>query len=455
MRSLTVSRALACLLVLSGCTEKVVSPGGTAASVVLAPDEGTFLVGDTLRMVATVLDDEGGQLTHRMIVWASSDPSVATVAGGLVTGVGPGPVTIYVAAEALADSAVLTVVEPFRALQVDAGPGFTCAVTQSADAYCWGESWGGTLGNGLGYGAVRRPSRVVGGISWAAVSTGGLGWGSGFTCGVSTAGVGYCWGNNDTGIYGTWRNSYIPLALPDTGRLLSVATSERYTCVLGVGRVRCFMDWLEDPAQGTTWAPPTFSSLTTGGGHQCGLTSVGAAYCWGSNGAGQLGDGTSTSRFAPTEVVGGRIFAAIDGGGNSTCAVDAAGAGWCWGANESGQLGDSTLVDHASPGSVAGGLRFTAMSVAKTHSCGVSEDGTAYCWGDNSHGQLGDGTLTDRPAPVPVAGGVRFSKISAGRTHTCGISVAGIVYCWGSNDAGEVGDDSTTERLTPVAVWAP
>lgn len=458
MRVSALCTAVAAVLVLHGCTEKTLSPTGTAASVAVDLAEATLLVGDTLELMATVLDAEGEPLTHRIIEWASSDPSVATVASGRVTAVGRGPVTIYAAAEALVDSTVLTVVQPFNAIRVDAGVAITCAVTAAAEGYCWGDSWGGTLGNGIGYSEVWRPSLIAGGIQWSVVTPGGdNGIGFAFTCGASTGGTAYCWGNNAAGIFGSSipQQSFVPLALPDTGAANSVVAGVVTSCILGVNRVRCFGSRFSGVYPTTYSAPPALQSLTAGGVHLCGLTAAGSAYCWGENDAGQLGDGTTTSRSTPTAVAGSGVYASIDGGRHATCAVDGAGVGWCWGENDQGQLGEGTQVGRAVPTRVSGGIAFRVISTGEAHSCGVSTAGIAYCWGNNSSGQLGDGTSDDRLAPVEIAGSLRFLFISAGYAHTCGVTDQQRVYCWGNNFQGELGNESNTNSYLPVAVWAP
>jgi alpha-tubulin suppressor-like RCC1 family protein len=89
--------------------------------------------------------------------------------------------------------------------------------------------------------------------------------------------------------------------------------------------------------------PPTlFVAVSVGYAHRCGVTTAGAAYCWGSNGFGQLGDETRTGRSRPVLVAGGVQFTIVDAGSFHTCGVTAAGVAYCWGANSSGQLGDGT-----------------------------------------------------------------------------------------------------------------
>src|SRR2546430_15275906 len=72
-------------------------------------------------------------------------------------------------------------------------------------------------------------------------------------------------------------------------------------------------------------AARTFARVSAGGAHTCGVTSGGAAYCWGFNGDGQLGDGTTTNRLSPVLVAGGGSFAAGGAGGGRTRAVGPAG----------------------------------------------------------------------------------------------------------------------------------
>jgi alpha-tubulin suppressor-like RCC1 family protein len=83
----------------------------------------------------------------------------------------------------------------------------------------------------------------------------------------------------------------------------------------------------------------SFTSLTVGGGHNCGLTAGGRAYCWGSNYAAVLGNGNQSDSPTPVPVAGGLTFAALSAGGGHTCGITNQGETYCWGGNLSDELG--------------------------------------------------------------------------------------------------------------------
>src|SRR5439155_785967 len=80
------------------------------------------------------------------------------------------------------------------------------------------------------------------------------------------------------------------------------------------------------------------------------------------------------------------MFAAVNAGGYHTCGVTTAGAAYCWGANDAGQLGDGTSTHHTSPVAVRGGVTFTAVSAVHAQSCGVATAGADYSWSKNDTG---------------------------------------------------------------------
>lgn len=196
--------------------------------------------------------------------------------------------------------------------------------------------------------------------------------------------------------------------------------------------------------------PLVFTAVIPGYFHSCGLATTGAAYCWGANDNGQLGDGSFSTNTSLRVVAGGRSFSNISAGRTHSCAVSNS-SGYCWGTN-GGFLGNGEMATSPAPVAVSGGIVFGSVLAGYAHSCGVTPAGVGYCWGDNSSGAIGDGTQNLSTIPVQVSGGLIFSAISPGRYFTCGLASAGAAYCWGVNDSGELGDGTTTDQRTPVAV---
>ncbi|WP_196073364.1 RCC1 domain-containing protein [Nakamurella alba] len=266
------------------------------------------------------------------------------------------------------------------------------------------------------------------------------------------------------------------------------------------------------PVAGVPGGTPV-SAVSAGGSHTCAV-SGGAAYCWGDNTYGQVGDGTTTRRTAPVRVGGpliGRQVTAIAAGGYHTCAV-ASGGVYCWGYNFYGELGNglsgsgsatslvpvstgitsgATAVDagkYRSCAIVGGGalcwgsnsggqtgrpsniaVSATPVSVAgfpgavtligggDEHMCAVA-GGAVYCWGDGSYGQRGDGTRSSfQNVPTKVDGGAMTGRVATavtgGQTHTCAVGSYRVV-CWGGNNVGQLGSGSTdADSTVPVLVY--
>jgi alpha-tubulin suppressor-like RCC1 family protein len=297
----------------------------------------------------------------------------------------------------------------FSFAQFSSGENSVCGITPTGSSYCWGANGDMQLGLGAANNATAfAPLPVATTLAFASVSTGGT-----FSCGVTAGHAAYCWGDN---FYGE-------LA---TGALVSSGTPVAVTGGL------------------------SFASVSVGGSTACGLTAAGIAYCWGVGEQGQLGNGLDPVRDSvPTPVLGGLLFTSLGMGQSSACGVTTSGAAYCWGV---GPLGTAAAVTGSLPARVDGGLTFSGVSVATSSACGVTIANVAYCWGFNNAGQLGNGNFASTNAPVAVSGGLAFSNVSAGSAFACGVTTAGAAYCWGNNALGQLGNGSTTNSNVPVAV---
>ena len=312
--------------------------------------------------------------------------------------------------------------------------GFGGCVLDDGRPYCWGAV---ALGAGTSI-AGPEPVAVVAGAIPAGVRLRQLTAGGDHACGLGSDGHAYCWGDDRYGQLGDGVATVTP-------RLAPVAV-----------------------VAGAVPAGVTFTQLTAGGSDTCGLGSDGHAYCWGNNYEGELGDGTTTARSAPTAVVAGMVPAAVTftqltAGDRHTCGLGSNGYAYCWGHGHNGELtGGIGIEAWPSPLALAtwalpAGVTFTQLTVGYRHTCGLGSDGHAYCWGLNVYGEWGHGTINpgDGGPAMVVAGevpaGVTFTQLSAGYEHTCGLGSDSHTYCWGLNYAGQTGN-ATMSAVEPAPV---
>jgi alpha-tubulin suppressor-like RCC1 family protein len=179
----------------------------------------------------------------------------------------------------------------------------------------------------------------------------------------------------------------------------------------------------------------------------------GAVWMWGSNGCGQLGNGSSADSTVPVQVTGLTAVKALYGEGRSNYSINADGTISAWGCNDSGQLGNGTKTNASVPVPVTGIGRAVAMATGFQTAYVLLEDGTVWSWGYNYYGQLGNGTSrNESTVPVKVAGLSSVKSIAAGGYTAYAVLTDGTVRAWGLNSDGGLGTGTASDSSVPVTV---
>lgn len=265
------------------------------------------------------------------------------------------------------------------------------------------------------------------------------------------------------------------------GALAQFSLGENHTCLVedAAGHVRCWgyntnqmlgVGSTDAVANGIVVGVAGAQALAAGGYHTCALLADATVMCWGNNGDGQVGNGTSGNVVTTAVAVPGLAgVTGIFAGGRTTCATVTDGRVLCWGDDNTDQTGGSTpVVTPTEVPALAGattvavgsyhlcalvgtGVACAGTLAAETfaepvsdvssgwqHSCAVA-GGAASCWGDGYLGTLGDGVTAagDRPLrDVGVTGTV--VAVRSGIYHSCALVLGGDLWCWGNNQGGAI-----------------
>jgi len=316
-------------------------------------------------------------ITNAVEVAASGGTSFARLADGTVRGWGLNYGAGEVGDGSMAVDRItpVTVVGLQNVVDIGGGWAHSCAVQANGQVLCWGYNAYGQLGDGSTANRV-APGIVAGITTGVEVCAGYL-----HSCARLQNGTVQCWGYNGNGQFGngTTTGSLVPQ------NVVGVSTAVEIAC---------------------------------GTNHTCARLANGTVQCWGYNAYGQLGDGSIAPRLAPGLVTGittaveiattNDVWRADGRSGSSadrTCARLANGTVRCWGYNGYGGLGDGTTFNRTSPVAVLG--LTDAIELAdggRYHTCARRADRTLMCWGYGGNGQLGDGTINSRNAPGLVVG---------------------------------------------------
>ena len=307
---------------------------------------------------------------------------------------------------------------------VSPGQRHTCAITTDQVLYCWGENLQfQTATEGAPF--VRIPVAVSQSLLFVDVGAGAT-----HSCAVRTNGVVYCWGDGTLGALG--RGDTISSVRP-----APIVSPERFVQVRS-GRLR-----------------------------SCAIALDGGLWCWGLEWESTSGNvDFFHERLLPHRIVGLPPVKDVSVSSSSICAVALDGTAYCWESNGFGQLGLGNITGTPTPTAVLTAERFQNASSGIIQSCATAVDGRALCWGNNSFGQLGvprpgehcgSAGLECSTRPIAVFGQQRFRAVATGAgNHSCGVTLSSAVLCWGLGSAGQLGDGYLRDRQSlPVGVLSP
>jgi alpha-tubulin suppressor-like RCC1 family protein len=329
------------------------------------------------------------------------------------------------------------------AVQVDGGERHSCGVDTNHKAWCWGDDTYLQLGNGMDPSSSTAVAvlSLVGDSQLSAVRQ--ISAGANHSCAVLFNNEARCWGDNTFGQLGT------------TGP--SIDHAERVVSIAGGG----FLTGVQTIGAGEYFT--------------CALLINGQVRCWGANGGGRLGDGTTTQRLRPVVVRGTNGVAPLTGvarlsvGRVHACATLDNGQARCWGVGEHGRLGNGTEADRTHAVVVknetgSGPLTGVRQVVAGyEHTCARLASRQVRCWGVNSQHQLGiQQPAVHRLLPVVVRSRTGshpplsdVASLGSGGDTTCAVLLSHQVRCWGDDGQGELGNGTSTGQVGPVAVRSP
>ncbi len=320
------------------------------------------------------------------------------------------------------------------ATAVAVGDSHACAILANGTVECWGDNYYGELGTDTSTTNSETPIVVAGLSNVVAIAAGAV-----HTCALISGGTVKCWGSNNEGELGNGTStlcngsdmcSFTPVPVSNLSNVTAIAVG----------------------------AETVYSA-----DHTCALLGTGKVECWGFNQDGEVGNGTTTTS-APYGIAAAAMVSnvtnaiAVTARSQGGCALISGGTVQCWGTDDAGQLGDGTTNDSTTPVAVSGLTDAASLSVGPTGNsvCAVRSSGAAVCWGSNDTGQLGMGVQTEDMSmtPLPVSGLTNVTAIAVGSGHACALLATGNVECWGSDFYGELANASAMndDNPAPLAV---
>jgi len=353
--------------------------------------------------------------------------------------------------------------------QASAGNRMTAAIKTDGTLWMWGE---GYLGDGTTLHRSSPVQTISGGTDWAHVACGYY-----HTSATKTDGTLWGWGSNWAGqladgttidrsspvqeitggtdwVYSgcgetfTLAIIYVAPTIP-VGELWGAG--QNIAGQLGDGTKTTRSSPVQTISGGTDWA-----SVAGGVQHVAAIKTDGTLWLYGAGSAGQLGDNTTVGKSSPVQTIsGGTDWAQAECATTATAAIKTDGTLWTWGTNIDGSLGYTGPNTSSPTQTVSGGTDWAQVSCGQFHMAAIKTDGTLWTWGRNSNGQLGDGTTTAKSSPTQtISGGTDWAEVSCGNDYVVAVKTDGTLWSWGSNNKGQLGNNTTTKKSSPIQTVA-
>ena len=206
--------------------------------------------------------------------------------------------------------------------------------------------------------------------------------------------------------------------------------------------------------------------MVTGSTHSAILTKLGNLYMFGSNGFGELGNGTVSASQEMVNIIDyfdlqdDEKIVKIGLGQNYSAALTSLGRLFTWGDNWLGKLGngnESYFVtipkEITSNVNLESGEVIIDLFIGDYHSAIITSENRVFTWGRNSHGQLGDGTGDDKYSPVditdnlPITSNDKVKKLAFGNSWSVLLTVSGKVFTWGCGDMSRLGYSTPESKV--------
>ena len=296
--------------------------------------------------------------------------------------------------------------------------------------------------------------------------------GSFHACAFDARGKLKCWGSKVfTGVNGSGGVTSSPISVSGTDTFKTVAAGTSGTCgITTSGAAKCWgqndVGFVGDGSQIYRRIPTQVSGITSGAtgiaagrAHACAIVSSPpdrtGIKCWGRNGEKQLGDSNATFSAVPVSVQQAfdlsTIFTSISAGDYHTCSLEQTGKVFCWGLNVNGELGVAPPNDSDiySPWEEVSALpQATSVACGSGHTCAVTAVGSVECWGSLTTEMFNFQNLD--PLNLSSLSGV--VSVASGNDFSCALNNSGAVYCWGAGDQGQLGNGNTEDSYIPVSV---